>query len=833
MSLVSRFARSRQTTRSRLGVEQLESREVPASLLPINDFFTPNTKALYVPLSVTDVNGAVTYTATSTNPGVVLEVVSGGTTIKLNVTGKDATGATFSGDLTFRLFDNLAPITTARIVTLVNQGFYNGLTFHRILDGFVAQGGDPDGNGSGGSGTTLPDEFNKLLTFNSPGLLAMANSGDDTGDSQFFITDTDLLLANEPIHLNFNHTIFGQLVAGFDTFTRLMSTPVTGSGGSPVDPVTIVSASVVTGDPNGVLRITAAPTFTGATSITVTPSDGGTSTGRTFGVTFVADTNNEPPFLGTIPNQTTTVGTGVTFQLSSTDLEGNAVTYSVIGATNSSGQAVTVKSTIDQATGRITVTPPVGFSGPLNLKVGVKDSSGVNDTQVVTLTVAGNFDLDTPSDTGVLNDDNITGTNTPTLTILAPAGQTVNVTVNGTSAGTATPTGTAGQYKITLPAGLLRVGSNSIGGTAGSTALTAFTLTYAPSLRNLYVVPGAVGVQQQVVFTLTSARSFFQSEFGYFKVDNASGAIGNLQPGQSGYFAAAMARRQVVFARGAAVQATTTINANGGEFLVMYIVQGNTSANLLTANPSNARTGSTVAFFSLTGANPDQFAHVSSAEEALASQAIYGWEDLAGGGDRDYNDLVISVRAAGSTPLSTLQVPGATNRTVSMIADLKAAKKTPTGTATTKAGGEIGFFIVDNAAGAIGNLTPGTAGYVAAALAADRVHVLFAQGAAVNNSTTLNVTGGQFVVFYYVPNGSAAQVRASNSTNSATGNPVAFFSIAAANPDQKVHSRSFQPERVTQAASTADATWIHMMGKLNGTENDFDDAVFTVRFGTA
>ena len=386
-------------------------------------------------------------------------------------------------------------------------------------------------------------------------------------------------------------------------------------------------------------------------------------------MTFVADARNEPPFLGVIPSQTTTVGTGITFQLTSTDLEGHAVTYTVIGATNSSGQAVTVQSSIDQATGRVTVTPPVGFTGPLNVRVGVKDSSGTNDTAVVTVTVGGNIDLDTASDTGVLNDDNVTGSNTPTLTIFAPAGQTVNITVNGTAAGTATPTGTAGQYKITLAAGLLRVGANTIAGTAGSTTLSPFTLTYAPSLRNLYVVPGAVGTPQQVIFTYTSAQSAFQSEYGYFKVDNANGAIGGLLPGAPGYFAAAMARRQIAFARGAAVQATTTINANGGEFLVMYIVQGNTSANLMTANPTNARTGSTVAFFSLTGANPDQFAHVSSADEALASQAIYGWEDLTGGGDRDYNDVVISVRASGSTPLSTLQVPGAANRTVSVTAE--------------------------------------------------------------------------------------------------------------------------------------------------------------------
>ena len=558
--------------------------------------------------------------------------------------------------------------------------------------------------------------------------------------------------------------------------------------------MTITSASVVANDPNGVLRITAPNSFTGTSSITVTPSDSGTSTGDSFNVNFVADTVNEPPFLGPIANQTTTVGTGVTFQLTSTDLEGDAVTYSVLGAT-ANGQAISVQSTIDQATGRVTVTPPAGFVGDILVKVGVKDASGVNDTQSVKVTVAGSFDLNASSDTGALNDDNVTGVNTPTLTVFAPAGQTVTVTVNGTSIGTATATSTAGQYTITVPANVLKVGANTIAGTAGSTQLTPLTITYAPSLRNLYVVPGAIGSSQQVTFTFTSAQSFFQSEFGFFKVDNAAGAIGSLQPGSAGYFAAAMARRQVVFAKGAAVGSSTTVTVNGGDTLMMYIVQGNTSTNLLSSNPSNARTGSTLAFFSLTGANPDLFAHVSAADDTLASQAIYGFEDLVSGGDRDYNDVVVSVRPTSATALTTLQVPGATNRTVPVTATLKSAKKTPTDTGSTTAGGEVGFFIVDNATGSIGNLTPGSSGYVAAALG--RAQVLFAQGASVANTTTDDLTGGQFLVFYYVPNGTAAQVLANNSTNSPTGSKVAFFSLTTANPDGKEHSRTFQPERVT------------------------------------
>ena len=804
MRSVFKFARSTNSRRtspiqSRLSFEELEGREVPATLAPINDFTTPNTKALYVPLTVTNTNGTVTYNATSTNSQVQVQVVSGGTTIKLNVTGKDASNNTFTGDLTFRLFDSLAPVTTARILTLVNQGFYNGLTFHRIIDGFVAQGGDPDGNGTGGSGTTIDDEFNTLLTFNSPGLLAMANSGDDTGDSQFFITDTDLTLAQQPEHLNFQHTIFGQLVAGFDTFTKLMSTPVNSpNSGTPLSPVTINSASVVANDPNGVLRVTAPPNFTGTTSITVTPSDSGASTGDSFNVSFVADTRNEPPFLGTIANQTTTVGTGVTFQLTSTDLEGDAVTYSVLGAT-ANGQAISVQSTIDQATGRVTVTPPAAFAGDIQLKVGVKDAGGTNDTQTITLSVTGSFDLDTSSDTGVLNDDNVTATGTPTLTILAPAGQTVNVTVNGTSAGTASPTGTAGQYRITLAANLLRVGANTIAGTAGSTQLTPFTLTYAPSLKSMYVVPGAIARRNK-----SSARSPPHSRRSRANSVTSRSITPTARSARCNRATRATSRRRWRGGKSSSLaqarwEHTNTISLNGGDIIVLYIVQNNTSANLLFVNPSNSRTGATVAFFSLTGANPDQqFPHVSVGDDPLSSQAVYGFEDLTGGGDRDYNDIVISVRAAGTTPLTTLQVPVGASRSVSLTGELKAAKKTPNGTATTTAGGQVGFFPVDNAAGAIGNLNPGDAGYVAAALG--RAQILFAGSATPSTTTNRNVSGGDFLVFYYIPNGTAAQVLASNPTNLGTGSPVAYFSNPTANPDSKVHARSFNPERVTRVA---------------------------------
>src|SRR5205807_158028 len=126
------------------------------------------------------------------------DLVSGGRSLKLNVSGVDSNNVAFNGDLVFRLFESDEPATTARIIQLVNSGFYNNLTFHRVIPGFVAQGGDPSGNGTGGSGTKFNDEFKTDLTFTSNGLLAMANSGDDTNDSQFFITAVDESLAQLP-----------------------------------------------------------------------------------------------------------------------------------------------------------------------------------------------------------------------------------------------------------------------------------------------------------------------------------------------------------------------------------------------------------------------------------------------------------------------------------------------------------------------------------------------------------------------------------------------------------------------------------------------------------
>lgn len=117
---------------------------------------------------------------------------------------------TNKGKFEVELFEDKAPNTTKNFIDLVDKGFYDGLIFHRVIDGFMIQGGDPNGTGTGGPGYTIKDEFNKDLKHSSEGILSMANAGPNTGGSQFFIT-----LAATP-WLDGHHAVFGKVIKGMD-----------------------------------------------------------------------------------------------------------------------------------------------------------------------------------------------------------------------------------------------------------------------------------------------------------------------------------------------------------------------------------------------------------------------------------------------------------------------------------------------------------------------------------------------------------------------------------------------------------------------------------------
>ena len=122
----------------------------------------------------------------------------------------EAVLVTEKGDIRLRLYDDLAPLTVNNFVALALDGYYDNTTFHRVLENFMAQAGDPTGTGTGGPGYNFEDETDNGLAFDRPGLLAMANAGPGTNGSQFFIT-------YEPTPwLDGNHTIFGKIVEGAD-----------------------------------------------------------------------------------------------------------------------------------------------------------------------------------------------------------------------------------------------------------------------------------------------------------------------------------------------------------------------------------------------------------------------------------------------------------------------------------------------------------------------------------------------------------------------------------------------------------------------------------------
>ena len=117
---------------------------------------------------------------------------------------------TNKGSINIKLFPEVAPFTVLNFAHLSMIGYYDNLTFHRVIDEFMIQGGDPEGNGTGGPGYQFHDEFKKEVVFDRPGLLAMANAGPSTNGSQFFITHV------ETPWLNYKHTIFGEVASPAD-----------------------------------------------------------------------------------------------------------------------------------------------------------------------------------------------------------------------------------------------------------------------------------------------------------------------------------------------------------------------------------------------------------------------------------------------------------------------------------------------------------------------------------------------------------------------------------------------------------------------------------------
>jgi cyclophilin family peptidyl-prolyl cis-trans isomerase len=443
-------------------IEQLEPRQVLASptLAALPDTITVTAGA---PLNValngydTDANDILQFSVSSGNSSLVKASVLSSLTnpfIKISVQG--GPNNSISGDMVFQLFGEYSPDAVQRIVQLIQTAkttgtgnFYDGLTFHRVAwqydssgnrtSPFVIQGGDPEGDGTGGSGTQFDDQYSPELQFTSSGILAMAKSSNDTNDSQFFIT------AGATRNLDFRYTILGFLVSGDDIRQQIQNVATTVSSGTPTDTptstITITKVQVYTDTRDTVLHLSAPTNATGTTDVTIALTDGnGDPVTKTIHVNIVADTTNDPPVLGTADqNQTvtpltspivTTAGTAVSYALHSTDVEGDSAYYWA-GMYSSTDTTLTVA--YDSTTGVVTITPKAGFVGVSGIYVGVRAASGSTtwDTQFIPVYVkptAPTVSLLAASDTGASSSDRITSLNNTT-------GKTLKYRVSGVVGG--------------------------------------------------------------------------------------------------------------------------------------------------------------------------------------------------------------------------------------------------------------------------------------------------------------------------------------------------------------------------------------------------------------
>ena len=363
---------------------------IPAASVPAG-------KSLTIPITATSSNGRpLAYTITSSTNRITVEVHTNNPFWKMSVVqfaASNAPGAfqtpfrggiatvTNIGDMTLMLFKDRAPRSVDVFKGLSCAGFYNSNTiFHRVIPGFMIQGGCPLTNGTGGPIFRYDDEFNSRAMFSGSGQLALANSGKDTDGSQFFIT------LGPQRFLDFGYTLFGQLLRGFNVVTNVINTPrnSTNTTDRPYADVIITRASLVTNTTDMVITLTGT-NLAGVSGTIQVIADDGLAGGRvtnTFMATTVADASNSQAFLKMPPitNLFLTAGIRYTNYIQAQDLEGNAVSYfaeyvDLVTLNNATNGNI-------YADGGLAFTIVPGYVGPLKFKV-----YAGSDEQIVTFAV--------------------------------------------------------------------------------------------------------------------------------------------------------------------------------------------------------------------------------------------------------------------------------------------------------------------------------------------------------------------------------------------------------------------------------------------------------------
>ena len=423
---------------------------IPQSELPSFASIGDQTVDIGAPLHVavdaySPLGGPLTVTVSVSDPSLLeAQVLTGNRSIQIDMEGY--------GDMVFELFEQRAARPTSRVIQLAEENFYDGIIFHRVIDNFMIQGGDPTGTGTSGSSLgTFDDQFNPELLHVRDGALSFAKSSDDTNNSQFFITEVATR------YLDGNHSVFGQIVEGSDVREAISETS-TGPSDRPDIDIEMTSINVFTDTENSIVMLKPTGVGTGQVSVTYTVTDqAGNSVSETTQVTVGTDSSNTQPWLNDIADPAPTpVNTNAELQLTSTDVEGDAVTYFAQSLSSGANGSVS----IDATTGLMTVTPATDFEGVINVRAGVRPGTGVvgnsgsdSDTQTVAFTFESEgilaptlIDLAASSDSGVSDIDNVTSNGGMTFQIDGvEGGATVELVDLGSGAvvGTAVSSGTS------------------------------------------------------------------------------------------------------------------------------------------------------------------------------------------------------------------------------------------------------------------------------------------------------------------------------------------------------------------------------------------------------
>ena len=431
----------RRITRGKIGkhvknqfsLEHLETRRLLAGdsgvcFEPLDDITVQVGSPLHIPIDASDIAGGPITVSVDIEDDDLLEgvIIGGNRSIRIQVDG--------FGEMVFELFEQRAPLPTSRVIELAESGFYDGIEFHRVIDDFVIQAGDPTGTGIGGSLLgNFDDQFHPDLQHNRPGVLSFAKNGDDTNNSQFFITES------AQRHLDFNHSVFGLLVEGEDVRDAI-SEVATDNSASPLSPVTIQSIDVFQDLENSVVLLSPRSDAIGSTTVTFTVTNTqGETFSQTIDVDVAADTANSQPYLLPLDLPIFASEQTAEIQLSSFDIEGDPVEYSA--STTSSSATVS----IDDA-GLVTVVPNAGFEGTVPVRVTVLaagSTNGDSDNQLLNVVFsATTLDLLADDDSGVDNSDDITNETSPIFIVSdAPIGETVELVVGDQIIGSGTVNG--------------------------------------------------------------------------------------------------------------------------------------------------------------------------------------------------------------------------------------------------------------------------------------------------------------------------------------------------------------------------------------------------------